>query len=132
MKVLQTYDRQQAVLEQVHEGLGLRDNVQKRLLGSHWGRDKTAALIGNDWYFPFIRARATMWAKTCHFCQIVNHTAVPKHGMKMQPHFRPLMGWTKLGVDLVGPLDEVDGYKYICTMVDFTTKFLDDFDFSDL
>ena len=64
--------------------------------------------------------KITRYVQTCHSCQSVksSHITPPHYGNFPVPDRR----FTHCHVDIVGPLPESEGYKYILTIIDRTTR----------
>ena len=91
--------------------------------GTHAGRDKTLANLGEAFYFPKMAEYVALYVKTCHICQRVK-----------DPKEKP---WTPLGeIEANFPLDLISmdlwkpgvksrgGNKYVLTLIDGFSKFV--------
>jgi hypothetical protein len=112
--------RQNTIINEVHVGVGV--SFEAKSAAGHFGRDKMVALINSRWHFPLITARVTQYLKYCDTCQRANTYKTPKSGAILHPHDIPTKVWAKIGLDLIGPLTLCNGYKYICTAIDYYTK----------
>lgn len=88
----------------------------------HIGVDKTVDLILRHFWFPGLRHFVKKYVGHCIVC--LAHKKVPR-----APH-QPIESWTKpdipfsvLHADVLGPLTESNGYKYILIVVDSFSKF---------
>ena len=60
--------------------------------------------------------------KFCDICQIVNTRNYVRVRESAIPV--PCKVWSKIGIDLVGSLKEIDSYRYIGTTVNYTGEFV--------
>ena len=63
------------------------------------------------------------WARQCQDClssKVVRHVKAP-----LQHHVPPSSRFSSVNVDIVGPLPECKGYKYLFTMVDRFTRWIE-------
>lgn len=88
----------------------------------HIGFDKTVELILKHFWFPGLRSFAKKYIQHCIVC--LSHKNVPR-----QPH-QPIVSWNKPNMpfetvhsDVLGPLPESNGYKYVVVIVDSFTKY---------
>ena len=114
---------QQNIMRKMHCGVGT-ENMSKALAGHH-GWDKTGYLISSRWYFPQIYLRVGEMIKYCPQCQSMNTSWLHKASNVLQPIPVPMKCWSMMGVDLVGPLKENNGFCYIVTAVDYTSKWVE-------
>ena len=63
--------------------------------------------------------------KHCPQCQSMNTSILHKASNVLQPIPVPMKCWSMMGVDLVGPLKENNGFCYIVTAVDYTSKWVE-------
>lgn len=95
-------------------------------MGGHLGRDKCYASLSQRYFFPVMRERVAFYIKYCHRCQLVSQRKLEKVPVTMKSIHVPSEAWAQIGVDLIGPLKTTkNGYKYICTVVDYFTKFVE-------
>ena len=60
--------------------------------------------------------------KYCDASQHINMTKLHRYQETLHPISVPLKVWSQIGINLLGPSQEIDGYKYIVTSVDYTDK----------
>ena len=82
----------------------------------------TAIVVGM-WYFPYIFKHVTKIIKYCDVCQCVIYVSWKKV-MKLHPILDPLKVWSEIGIDLIGPTKDIEGYGSFLTAVDDTIKFV--------
>ena len=63
--------------------------------------------------------------KYCPQCQSMNTSQLHKASNVLQPIPVPMKCWSMMGVDLVGPLKENNGFHYIVSAVDYTSKWVE-------
>lgn len=88
----------------------------------HLGVDKTIELILCHFWFPGMRQFVTKYVTHCVVC--ISHKHVPRAPLQ------PIASWQKVPVpfdtihaDVLGPLTECEGFKYVLIIVDAYTKF---------
>ena len=87
---------------------------------SHSGYRPTMRLISNRFVWPHMKSDIRKWCKTCHPCQsskIQRHVHAP-----LQPRPTPDRRFGSLHVDIVGPLPESEGNRYLFTIIDRFTR----------
>lgn len=99
----------------------LRRNVFNMLHNlSHPGVKATRRLISERYFWPSMNKDAANWTRHCLPCQtakIGRHTRIPPVNIA-----KPNNRFSHIHIDLVGPLPECQGHKYLLTMIDrFTT-----------
>ena len=114
---------QQNIMRKMHCGVGTK-NMSKAPAGHH-GWDKTGYLISSRWYFPQIYLRIGEMIKYCPQYQSMHTSWLHKASNVLQPIPVPMKCWSMMGVDLVGPLKENNGFCYIVTAVDYTSKWVE-------
>ena len=98
------------VIKQLHDAL------------SHDGIKETVRRVSSHYYWLDIKTEVTRYVQTCHGCQSVKPTKLrPPHLGKFEV---PDDRFTHCHIDIVGPLPVSNGYKYILTIVDRTTRLL--------
>ena len=87
---------------------------------SHPGARITKRLISAKFVWHGLNKQVTYWAKTCLSCQrskVQTHTKAPLH------QFKPTAKrFDHVHNDLVGPLPESQGHRYLLTFVDWFTR----------
>ncbi|CAG9136407.1 unnamed protein product [Plutella xylostella] len=88
----------------------------------HIGVEKTVDLILRHFWFPSLRQFTKKYVSHCLVC--LSHKNVPR-----APH-QPIVSWTKpdvpfhtIHMDVLGPLPESRGFKYILVLVDAFSKY---------
>ena len=75
--------------------------------------------------FQHIFKYVTETLKCCDLCQHVITYKNIRVRKTLHPILVPLKVSSQIGIDLIGPLKESDGYRYIVTAVDYTSKFVE-------
>ncbi|XP_076058600.1 uncharacterized protein LOC143035618 [Oratosquilla oratoria] len=105
------------IMEVAHQGLS-----------GHLGIRKTYLRLLNEFYWPGMKKDVAEFVKNCHPCQIVgkpNETIPP---YPLQPIKVPFEPFSKLIIDIVGPLPKTKkGNQYILTTLCPTTRYPDAF-----
>lgn len=114
--------RQEQILAEAHSGDG-RDKMQQAKAG-HWGRDKMLNLLRSRYAFPMMKKRVERLLKCCDACQR-NNSQTFKASTTLHSVQVPRKIWAKIGIDLIGKLHECNGYNYICTAVDYFSKWVE-------
>ena len=98
----------------------LRNFVIKQMHYAHKGVRENIRQISTHYYWSDMKAEITRFVQTCHGCQSTkpSHTRSPHYGNFSVPDRR----FTHCHVDIVGPLPESEGYKYLLTIIDRTTR----------
>ena len=111
------------IMRKMHCSVGT-ENMSTEISGHH-GQDKTGKLISSRWNFPQIYLRVCEMIKHCPQCQRMNTSCLQKASNDLQPIPVPMKCWSIMGVDLVGPLKEINRFQYIVTAVDYTSKWVE-------
>ena len=98
---------------------------ESRVIAAHFGRDKIGALAVMRSCFPLIFKHVTEIIKYCDLCEHMNIYELQKGQEILHPIPVPLQLWSQISIDLIGPLKENEGYRYIVTAVDYTSKFVE-------
>lgn len=87
---------------------------------SHPGTKATARLLSSKYVWPGVSADARRWTRECVKCQ---RAKVTRHN-KTRPHVIPPSSekFSQIHIDIVGPLPDNDGYRYLLTMIDRFTR----------
>lgn len=115
--------RQDSLIAACHDGL--TDTSNGNAMAGHFGRDKCFHLLVTRYCFPLMRERIQRYIRTCDRCQRVNTHNLGKGGAVMHPIPVPSQFWCQIGVDLVGPMPDYLGMKYIVTAVCYYTKWIE-------
>ena len=119
-------ERQNKLIKEAHSGL--EEFGPAAAMSGHFGRDKCFALLSQRYTFPVMRERISMYIKYCHVCQLAKTRRLQKVPVQMKSIPVPSLVWALVGIDLIGPLKETkNGNKYICSVVDYFTKFVEAF-----
>lgn len=99
----------------------LRKQVFKSLHQlSHPGAKATAKMVAERFVWPGIRADCRRWSKQCLACQ---QAKVTRHNAPINGTFRlPSSKFDHVHMDIVGPLPESQGKKYIVTFINRFTR----------
>ena len=85
----------------------------------HPNAKETGRRISEFYYWPKLKAEVTKFVKECHPCQAVKPGRIlPGMGAFPKADKR----FANLHIDVVGPLPESHGFKYILTVLDRATK----------
>jgi len=87
---------------------------------SHAGHRPTMRAISTRFVWPGMKANIRQWCRNCHPCQvskIQRHVQAP-----LQQRQLPDRRFGSLHVDIVGPLPESEGMRYLFTVIDRFTK----------
>lgn len=90
----------------------------------HAGINRMIKNIKTKYYWTGMQEDVTTFVKHCELCQKNKHINMRKQPMVITSTSET--SFEKIYIDLVGPLDEtIDGYKYILTIQDELTKFVE-------
>ena len=84
---------------------------------------ETIRRAAKDYYWPKLRKNVTDFVKTCHPCQVAKQSATVDPGIGKFPV--PDDRFSYIHIDVCGPLPESYGYKFLLTIVDRSTKWLE-------
>ena len=123
MRVIATVGEQMEIVQTEHSGTGV--SMESQNTGGHVGKNKLHKKLTERYYWPNMTKMAYGHVATCHKCQMVNPVAFKKPTATL--HSIPVPGaiWSQVGIDLVGPLTEVHGYNYICSAMDYMSKYVE-------
>ena len=90
---------------------------------SHGGQKDTIAKVSNAYYWPKMRQDVSEFVKQCQDCQAVKSykTIRPPQSNIAVPDQR----FSSVQVDIVGPLPPSEGYRYLLTVWDRTSRWLE-------
>ena len=88
---------------------------------SHPGARATRRLLSERFVFKSLASKSNAWVKVCRRCQQAKVNRHQRTPLSRPP--TPTDRFAALHVDIVGPLPEVSGYKYIFTIVDRYTRY---------
>ena len=100
----------------------LRNFVMKNLHFAHNGVKESVRSMSSRYYWQDLRSDVTVFVQTCHGCQSQKSSKIrpPHYGEFKVPDQR----FSHCHVDIVGPLPESEGFKYLLTIIDRTTRHL--------
>lgn len=87
---------------------------------SHPGQKVTRKLISERFVWPSMNRDIAQWSKSCSSCQsakITRHTKSPVSKFQL-----PSRRFSDIHVDIVGPLPQSEGFRYILTIIDRFTR----------
>ena len=111
VEVVLSLERQNSLISAVHGGL--TTSLQSKAQASHLGRDKCYSTLQQCYSFPMMRDRIQMYIKYCDPCQKQNTHKLEKCAHILKPISIPQKCFSKVGLDLIGPLCESNQKKYI-------------------
>ena len=80
-------------------------------------------IISRSYVWPSMAADVKRWARSCEACQKSKTT---RHTQRqVTPIPIPKLRFTHVHVDIVGPLPVVKGFRYLLTMIDRTTRWIE-------
>ena len=90
---------------------------------NHPGQKVTNKKVQDQYYWPNMRKDISLFVKTCHHCQAckINKSVMPATKQLQVPDRR----FSELQIDVVGPLPESEGMRYLLTILDRTTRWLE-------
>ena len=91
--------------------------------GDHPSVKETIKRTAKDYYWPRMRADITEFCRTCHPCQVAKQSATVKPGIGHFPV--PDERFSYIHVDIVGPLPESKGHRYLLSVLDRTSRWLE-------
>ena len=97
---------------------------------SHPSVRSTRKLISARFVWPGMAKEVNEWSRSCLDCQsskIMKHTHAPVEAIK-----NPTRRFSHLHLDIVGPLPPSDGYSYIMTLIDRTSRWPEALPISDI
>ena len=87
---------------------------------SHPGKCASRRLVSRSFVWEFLSKDVNLWAQSCRDCQ---RSKIQSHVKSLVQHI-PVPGrrFSHIHVDLVGPLPQSDGFSYLFTIIDRTTR----------
>ena len=99
----------------------LRSQLIASLHFDHLGIKPTLARVSGEYYWPSLKHEVKKYVKCCDSCNKVR----PANKLVNTGTFRvPDRRFSHVLVDIVGPLPDSYGHKYILTAIDRTTRYL--------
>ena len=90
---------------------------------SRVGMRATRRMLTKRWGWKVMKADISRWCKECISCQV---SKVTKHTFpQMREIPVPSRQFTKVNLDIVGPLPPLQGFCYLLTMIDRNTRWLE-------
>ena len=89
---------------------------------AHPGQRASLRIIRSRYYWPHMTADIRQWCKTCQPCQLAK---VQRHTRSELHQFPNSDRLEHVHTDIVGPLNESEGYTYLCTFIDRSTKWIE-------
>ncbi|RWS24616.1 pol polyprotein-like protein [Leptotrombidium deliense] len=102
---------QDMVLELVHDKSG------------HGDFKRTFAKLSARWFWNGYRNHTKQYVESCDVCQRMNSRTTQAEG-RMTARKIPQFPFEVVSVDHFGPLETVDGYKYVIVLVDHSTRYV--------
>ena len=123
VEVIMDIERQNSLISAVHSSLGM--SLTSRAQAYHLRRDKCYSTLQEHYSFPMMRQHVQMYIKYCEPCQLQNSRKLQKcpYILKSIPVLTKC--FSKLGVDLIGPLKPSSGKQYIISCVDYFSKYIE-------
>ena len=100
----------------------LRLFVLKQLHFDHKGQKEAVLRMSSHYYWKQIRVDTIDFIKTCHGCQSTKPSKL--HPPHIGQYDTPDQRFTHIHLDIVGPLPPSKGFKYILTLKDRHTRFV--------
>ena len=89
----------------------------------HPSARETLRRTAKDYYWPCMKVQVEQFVKTCHPCQIAKQSKTVNPGIG---HFDvPDERFSVIHLDVVGPLVESEGSKYLLTVLDRTSRWFE-------
>ena len=89
----------------------------------HPSAKETTRRISSDYYWPCLKNDVNFFVKTCHPCQVAKQSSTVNPGTG---HFDvPDKRFSQVHLDVVGPLPESEGMKYILAVFCRTSRWLE-------
>ena len=118
--------RKEQVQSMVAIHCGHTDSIRAKSFAGHHGINETYTRVKRNLYWQGMSDDVKTFVSTCKTCQGIKVSKAQKAAKTLHPVPIPRKQWQQIGVDLMGPFKEnKDGFKYVCTAVDYFTKFVE-------
>ena len=91
--------------------------------GDHPSSKETIKRAAADYYWPAMSKDITAFVRSCHPCQIAKQSSTVQPGIGHFPV--PDDRFSYIHIDVVGPLPESRGHRYLLSVVDRTSRWLE-------
>lgn len=88
----------------------------------HYAFDKTLHRLTQSWYWPTMQSDVLYHCRSCVKCKSTNQPALPPAPLQTLPLATDFNN--RLHIDLLGPLPDNAGHRYVLIMVDAFSKYL--------
>jgi transposase InsO family protein len=90
---------------------------------SHLGIKATCRLLHERFVWPKMKKDITIWTRACHACQI---SKITRHVKTPLGNFEtPSSRFINIHIDIVGPLPESHSYRYLLTIIDRFSRWME-------
>lgn len=89
---------------------------------SHSGPDATLRTMQEHYVWPGMRKTVKLWAKQCEECQ---RSKITRHTKSLIGDIPSTARFHTIHIDLVGPLPPSNGFRYLVTMIDRFTNWVE-------
>ena len=93
--------------------------------GDHPGAKETIRRTASEYYWPKMRSNITEFVRSCHPCQLAKQSRTVDPGVGDFPV--PDKRFEVIHLDIVGPLPESHGHKYLLTIYDRCSRWTEAF-----
>ena len=90
---------------------------------SHPGSKETLKKIADRYYWPTVRQDVAKYVAECHPCNACKAKPIIKPPMDPRPVMAPR--FKDLQIDVVGPMEQSEGMRYLLTVLDRTSRYYD-------
>ena len=89
----------------------------------HPGPKETLRKVGDRYFWPSMRKDVAEYVRLCHSCNSCKPARIIKPPMDPNPIMAPR--FRQLQLDIVGPMPESRGMKYLLTILDTTSRYIE-------
>ena len=93
--------------------------------GDHPGQKEQVRRVSSNYYWPKLRANVKEFSRSCHACQVAKQSATEDPGIGDFPV--PDKRFQAIHLDIVGPLPESHGHKFLLTIYDRCSRWVEAF-----